>query len=66
VLRVQNKQELVYQDHDWPTKTNEKWWYGQVPFSEPKEQKDLPCDSKEFKAASGLDQCDLGFKNVAI
>jgi hypothetical protein len=44
----------VYQGREWPNGTNEKRGHGQVPFSEPKERKDLQFGSKEFKAVPRL------------
>jgi hypothetical protein len=65
VLRVQNKQGYGYQGNDGTNKTNEIERHDHVPFDEPKE-KDLQCDSKEFKEAQRLYPCNSRFKGIKL
>jgi hypothetical protein len=66
VLWVQNKQRLVYQDHDWHSGITKEYDTIMCLSNGRKGREGLPCDSKEFKEASGLYPCNFGVKGITL
>jgi hypothetical protein len=64
VLWIQNEQGCVYQGHDWHNGITRGCDTITCLSNGRKGREGLPCDSKEFKAASGLSPRNLGVKGI--
>jgi hypothetical protein len=64
VLRFQNKQGWVYKGYDWYSGITRGCDTITYLSNGRKGREGLPCDLKEFKAASGLYPRNLGVKDI--